>query len=114
MAVELLDWPPDGPPPGLEAAVDFVNTTGLTRGRPFEDFPTAEAVVDWLAANGYFPPEGADSEHGRFEEAPELDAAALRRGPAPSGGVRGPVRAPARVPWPPPPAGAALPSPPRP
>ena len=88
MQIDLLDWPPEGPRPGLEAAVDFVNTTGLTRGRPFEDFPTAEAVVDWLAANGYFPSEVADSEHGRFEEAPELDAAALRRVRALRAGLR--------------------------
>ena len=79
MQIELLDWPPEGPRPGLEAAVDFVNTTGLTRGRPFDDLPTAEAVVEWLSTTGYLPPEVASNERARLSRVPEQAAIALRR-----------------------------------
>src|SRR5947207_2042443 len=39
------------PGPGLEAAVDFVNTTGLSKGEPFDQAIAAitRAVVDELA-----------------------------------------------------------------
>jgi predicted RNA-binding Zn ribbon-like protein len=77
--IELLDRPPEGPRPGLEAAVEFVNTTGLSRGRPFEEFDSARAAVDWLAEWNYLTPEAAANERIRLSGAPEQDAAALRR-----------------------------------
>ena len=32
----------------LETTLDFVNTFGLSRGRPFDDFDTTPKAVDWL------------------------------------------------------------------
>jgi predicted RNA-binding Zn ribbon-like protein len=79
MQIEMLDRPPEGPRPGLEAAVELVNTTGLSRGRPFEDFDSAGAAIDWLVARRYLTAEVAASERARLAGVPEQDAAALRR-----------------------------------
>jgi predicted RNA-binding Zn ribbon-like protein len=74
-----LDNPPEGPRPGLEQAIDFVNTTGLSRGKPFEDLPSAGAAVHWLRHAGFLSAETARTEEERLAEAPAEGEAALRR-----------------------------------
>ncbi|MFI5198998.1 MAG: CGNR zinc finger domain-containing protein [Candidatus Limnocylindrales bacterium] len=32
----------------LETALDFVNTVGVSHGKPFDDFGTTRQVIDWL------------------------------------------------------------------
>jgi predicted RNA-binding Zn ribbon-like protein len=74
-----FDSPPAGPRPGLEAAIDFVNTAGLSKGKPFEALPDTTAAVQWLKAAGYLSDEAASVELERFTAAPARAEAALRR-----------------------------------
>lgn len=41
----------------LETTVDFINTFGLSRGRPFDDFDTTRAALDWLHLRTGLQPE---------------------------------------------------------
>ena len=54
-----FDVPPDGPRPGVDAAVDFINTAGISRGKPFEDLTTLDDTIHWLHAAGYLTHEAA-------------------------------------------------------
>jgi predicted RNA-binding Zn ribbon-like protein len=83
-----FDSPPDGPRPGLEAAIDFVNTTGLSKGRPFEDLPAADAALHWLEHVGYLSGTAAGAERERFAAAPQRAEAAMRRLRATRAGLR--------------------------
>ena len=83
-----LDAPPGARRPGLEQAIDFVNTTGLAKGRPFEDLPTVTSAIDWLAHAGYFPPELADAERSRFQASPARADAAFGKLRATRAGLR--------------------------
>ncbi len=40
--------PPTIPRVDLETTVDFINTSGLSRGRQFDDFGTTREAIDWL------------------------------------------------------------------
>jgi predicted RNA-binding Zn ribbon-like protein len=47
----------------LETTVDFINTFGLSRGRPFDDFDTTRAALDWLhQRTGLEPAEVVESD----------------------------------------------------
>jgi predicted RNA-binding Zn ribbon-like protein len=83
-----FDRPPEGPRPGLEAALDFVNTTGLSKGRPFEELPTIAAAIGWLKDVGYLSAEAAAAELQRFAASPARAEAALRRLRATRAGLR--------------------------
>ena len=74
-----FDPPPQGPRPGLEQAIDFVNTTGLTKGRPFEDLVSSHAAIHWLLDAGYLLPETAAAEGARFAADPRRAEAAMLR-----------------------------------
>src|SRR5262245_24744858 len=74
--------------PGLDGAIDFVNTTGLSKGKPFEELPSAGAAVHWLMHTGYLTREEAAEEQVRFERAPDKGASALRRVWATRAGLR--------------------------
>ena len=64
--MQYVDSAPDQPSPGLEQAIDFVNTTGLTKGKPFEELPTLAAAVNWLGAAGYLEPDEVRAELARL------------------------------------------------
>lgn len=85
---DAFDRPPEGPRPGLEAALDFVNTSGLSRGRPFEELRTIEDAVHWLHAAGFLSHEAAIAEAARFERDPGAAAAGLERAQATRAGLR--------------------------
>ena len=74
-----FDQPPEGPHPGLEAAIDFVNTSGLSKGKAFEDLPTTASALDWLTRAGFIARETAAAERQRFEAAPARGDVALKR-----------------------------------
>ena len=42
----------DPPGPGLDPAIDFLNTFGLSNGQPFDELTTPDAAIDWLAGQG--------------------------------------------------------------
>ena len=64
--MQWLDSAPDQPSPGLEQAIDFVNTTGLSKGKPFEELPNLAAALDWLGSAGYLEPDEIQDELVRF------------------------------------------------
>jgi predicted RNA-binding Zn ribbon-like protein len=76
------------PLPGLEQALDFVNTTGLSRGKPFEELGTAAAAVEWLERAGYLSAEAAAAERKRLTAAPARAETALRGLRATRSGLR--------------------------
>ncbi|MGH2512792.1 MAG: CGNR zinc finger domain-containing protein [Candidatus Limnocylindrales bacterium] len=50
------------PPADLETTLDFVNTTGLAHGQPFDEFATTRQAIDWLhLRTGLHPTAVADS-----------------------------------------------------
>jgi predicted RNA-binding Zn ribbon-like protein len=63
----------------LDLAIDFVNTTGLSKGKPFDELPSAGAAVHWLTHVGLLTPADARTEQARFEGAPDRGETALRR-----------------------------------
>jgi predicted RNA-binding Zn ribbon-like protein len=83
-----FDQPPDGPRPGLGEAIDFVNTAGLSKGKPFEDLPTTTAAVDWLVQVGFLSAEAASAERVRLEASPTRGDQTLRRLRATRAGLR--------------------------
>ena len=83
-----FDPPPEGPRPGLEQAIDFVNTTGLSKGRPFEDLASSHAAIHWLQDAGYLLPETAAAEQARLAADPGHAEAAMRRLRAVRSGLR--------------------------
>jgi predicted RNA-binding Zn ribbon-like protein len=83
-----FDRPPEGPRPGLDAAIEFVNTTGLSRGKPFEDLASADDAVHWLHAAGFLSHESALAEHKRFLRDPRAADDALRRARSTRAGLR--------------------------
>src|SRR4051794_20752207 len=83
-----FDEPPEGPRPGLDRAIDFVNTTGLSKGKPFDDLPTAAAAIGWLADAGYLSAEAAEAERHRVQSSPARAEQALRRLRATRAGLR--------------------------
>jgi predicted RNA-binding Zn ribbon-like protein len=83
-----FDAPPDGPRPGIDAAIDFINTTGISRGKPFEDLPSAEDAIHWLHGAGFLSHEAALAEHSRFATDPAAGEAAIRRARSLRAGLR--------------------------
>lgn len=79
--------PPGSPDPGLEVALDFVNTTGLSDGRPFEDFEALHDVLHWLVDRGLLDPGDASAEQQRLAE-PAAGERALTRLRAVRAGLR--------------------------
>jgi predicted RNA-binding Zn ribbon-like protein len=79
MNVQWLDVAPDRPVPGLEQAIDFVNTTGLSKGKPFDDLTTVEAGLAWLSSAGYLLPEDIATERARLAQDDAADGRALAR-----------------------------------
>lgn len=67
--------PIDPPGPGLDAALDFINTTGLSDGRPFEDFATVHDALHWLVDRGLLAPDDAVAEQRRLAEPAAADRA---------------------------------------
>jgi predicted RNA-binding Zn ribbon-like protein len=82
------DLPADAPVPGLDSAIDFVNTTGISRGRPFEDFKRAGDAVHWLHAEGYLDHAAAIAEFQRLTADEARGTSALLRLRAVRGGLR--------------------------
>lgn len=74
-----FDQPAPASSPGLDTAIDFVNTTGISRGRPFEDFGTIGDAVHWLHSTGYLDHQAAIAEFGRLTSEPALGATALQQ-----------------------------------
>jgi predicted RNA-binding Zn ribbon-like protein len=68
----------DAPGATLDAALEFVNTTGLSDGRPFDDLPSVAAALDWLAAHGFLSEEEAEGERARLAAEPSAEAALER------------------------------------
>jgi len=66
-------------PPGssLDHAVDFVNTFGLSNGRPFDDLTTPGAALEWLAGHGLLASGLLVAERERLDGA--AGAPAMRR-----------------------------------
>ena len=58
-----MTGPATPPQVDLETTVDFINTFGLSRGRPFDDFDTTPTALDWLhQRTGLDPVRVGDSE----------------------------------------------------
>jgi predicted RNA-binding Zn ribbon-like protein len=87
-AAAAFDRPPEGPRPGLDAAIDFVNTTGLSRGKPFDDLGSVNDAVHWLHRAGFLSHEHALAETKRFSADPVAAARALRAADATRAGLR--------------------------
>lgn len=64
VATQLIPREPSQP--GLEDAIEFVNTTGVRRGRPFDDVDTVDRLLGWLVQSGYLAPAAAAAEHTRL------------------------------------------------
>jgi predicted RNA-binding Zn ribbon-like protein len=73
--------------PGLDVALDFVNTTGRTNGEPFEDFAALHDAIHWLVDHAVLSGEDAVAEQGRLA-APEAADQALARVRAVRAGLR--------------------------
>ena len=69
----------DLPGPGLEVALDFVNTAGLSSGEPFEDLVTLHDALHWLVDHGVLEPEAAVDEQRRLGALPGGAEEALER-----------------------------------
>jgi predicted RNA-binding Zn ribbon-like protein len=69
----------DLPGPGLDVALDFVNTAGLTSGEPFEDFATLHDALHWLVDHGVLTAEAAVEEQARLAQRPRASDQALER-----------------------------------
>jgi predicted RNA-binding Zn ribbon-like protein len=69
----------DMPGPGLDVALDFVNTTGLTGGQPFEDLASLHDALHWLVDHGVLTPEAAIEEQRRLAATPGAGEEALER-----------------------------------
>ena len=67
--------PLDPPGPGLDTALDFINTTGLSDGRPFEDFATLHDAVHWLVDHDLLAPDDAIAEQRRLATPAAADRA---------------------------------------
>jgi predicted RNA-binding Zn ribbon-like protein len=87
-AAATFDRPPEGPRPGLDAAIDFVNTAGLSRGKAFEDLTSADDAVHWLHAAGFLSHETALAEARRFSADPGAAERAVRAARATRAGLR--------------------------
>ncbi len=91
-ATTTLQTPPESlpgaPQPGLEQAVDFVNTTGLTRGRPFDELGDAEALLAWLRGAGYLSESEQSAEGARLVADPRAAGSAIARMRAMRAGLR--------------------------
>jgi len=85
---QSFERPPDGPRPGLDAAIDFVNTAGLSHGKPFEELGSAGDAVHWLHAAGFLSHESALAEHDRFSRDRGAADTALRRARSTRAGLR--------------------------
>lgn len=70
--------PVDPPGPGLDGAIDFVNTTGLTGGRPFEDLATLHDALHWLVEHGLLSGADAAAEQRRLARPRDAEAALAR------------------------------------
>jgi predicted RNA-binding Zn ribbon-like protein len=75
MTDTLRMTPVDPPGPGLDAAVDFVNTTGLTGGRPFDDLATIHDALHWLVEHALLSAEDATAEQRRLADPADAKAA---------------------------------------
>jgi predicted RNA-binding Zn ribbon-like protein len=56
----------DPPGPGLDPAIDFLNTFGLSNGQPFDELTTPDAAIDWLAGQGLLEAEAIEPERRRL------------------------------------------------
>ena len=81
-------YPSDPPEPGLERAIDFVNSFGISRGRPFDDLQTADAAVVRLGELGFLSPDELAAERVRVAANPAVGGAALARLQAVRSGLR--------------------------
>ena len=66
------------PGPGLDPAIDFVNTFGLSSGQPFDDLGSPHDVLHWLSDHGVLSAEDARAEQERLV-APAAAQRALTR-----------------------------------
>jgi predicted RNA-binding Zn ribbon-like protein len=80
--------PSDLPEPGLDRAIDFVNSFGTSRGRPYDDLQTADAAVVRLAELGFLTPADSAAERERLAAHPAVSGAALARLQAVRSGLR--------------------------
>ena len=64
----------DPPGPTLDAAIDFLNTTGLTDGRPFEELDTVRAALHWFVDRGFLSAAEAHAEMDRLAGGAEEEA----------------------------------------
>lgn len=67
--------PFDPPGPGLDIALEFVNTTGLTGGRRFEELQTLPDVLHWMVDRGVLSAADAAAEQRRFARPADAEAA---------------------------------------
>jgi predicted RNA-binding Zn ribbon-like protein len=74
-----LDLALPGYVPDLDTAIDFINTTGISRGKPFEDFATVADAVHWLHETGYLDHQAAVAEFVRLTSDAAQGAASLAR-----------------------------------
>ena len=88
MNTQWLDFPPDRPLPGLDQAIDFVNTTGLSKGKPFDDLPTVQAALTWLGSTGYLAHVDVAAELARLNPDGSAGRRALARLRAVRAGLR--------------------------
>lgn len=83
MIVHDASVPAGGQPGGVHAtldqAIEFVNTTGLSKGRPFEELATSGLAVHWLTHMGVLDQRDAALEIARFAASAEDAQAALER-----------------------------------
>jgi len=88
ISISTLDEPPPGPRPGLDEAIDFVNTTGISKGKPFEDLGSISDALHWLHAAGFLSHDATLSEYRRFASDPNAADLALRRARTVRAGLR--------------------------
>src|SRR6476646_2199557 len=88
ISISTLDEPPPGPRPGLDEAIDFVNTTGISKGKPFEDLGSISDALHWLHAAGFLSHDATLSEYRRFASDPNAADLALRRARTMRAGLR--------------------------
>ena len=58
----------DPPGPGLDAAIAFVNTTGVSDGVRFDDFTSMDVALEWLVTHGFLTPGEAGAERSRLAD----------------------------------------------
>jgi len=81
-------YPSDLPEPGLDRAIEFVNSFGISRGRPFDDLQTADAAVVRLGELGFLALDDIAAERARLAANPAVSGAALARLQAVRSGLR--------------------------